>query len=72
MKEDEEGTKPPAQSPGTRKGEDIKEDEGKESGRKDSGTTHADRPAGGRQSRDSTRINPKDPIDPDSPEIPPA
>ncbi len=48
----------PTHEPGTRKGEDIKDDEGKESGRHDEGTTHADRPAGGSTARDSTAINP--------------
>ena len=64
----EEGT----HSPGTRKGEEVKEDEGTESGREDTGTTGADRPAGTRTSRDSTRVNPQDPIDPESPDLPPA
>ena len=69
---DEEGTTTPAHSPGTRKGEEIKEDDGKESGRDDTGSTGAGRPAGKRDARDSTRVNPKDPIDPDSPDMPPA
>jgi hypothetical protein len=62
----------PDHHPGTRKGEEIVEEEGKEPGRKDTGTTGADRPAGESTARDSTRINPQDPIDPESPKMPPA
>lgn len=71
---DQKPPEPPAHHPGTRKGEEIKQEEGTEEGRHESGTTGADRPAGGRTSRDSTRINPEQeqPIDPDSPNIPPA
>lgn len=36
----------PTQEPGTRKGEEIIKEEGKEPGRHDTGTTGADRPAG--------------------------
>jgi hypothetical protein len=50
----------PTHSPGTRKGENIKDDEGKEPGREDAGTTHANRPAGTSDARDSTAINPED------------
>jgi hypothetical protein len=64
----------PAHDTGVRKGEDIIKDEGKEAGRHDKGETGAGRPAGGSTARDSTRINPDDenPIDPDSPKMPPA
>ena len=50
----------PTHSPGTRKGEEIVGEEGKEPGRQDAGTTGADRPAGESDSRDSTAINPDD------------
>jgi hypothetical protein len=50
----------PAHQPGTRQGEEIKEVEGKESGRRDAGTTGADRPSGESDARDSTGINPDD------------
>jgi len=50
----------PTHTPGTRQGEEIKDEEGKEAGREDGGTTHADRPAGGSDARDSTGINPDD------------
>ncbi|HWS99725.1 MAG TPA: hypothetical protein VN256_05570 [Pyrinomonadaceae bacterium] len=50
----------PAHSPGTRKGEDIKDKDGTEAGRWDSGTTGADRPSGESDARDSTAINPDD------------
>ena len=48
----------PTHTPGTRQGEDIKEEDGKESGREDTGTTGAGRPAGTSTARDSTAINP--------------
>ena len=41
-----------------RQGEEIKEDEGKEAGRQEAGSSHADRPAGTKTARDSTGINP--------------
>ena len=50
----------PSHSTGTRKGEEITGEDGKEAGRHDAGTTHADRPAGTSTSRDSTAINPDD------------
>ena len=50
----------PTHTPGTRQGEEIKGEEGKESGRQDAGTTGADRPAGTSDARDSTAINPDD------------
>jgi hypothetical protein len=63
----------PTHTSGTRQGEDIKDDEGKESGRHDAGTTHADRPSGGSTARDSTAINPGSvESDDDSPNMPPA
>lgn len=63
----------PTHTPGTRQGEEIKDEEGKESGREDAGTTGADRPAGTSDARDSTAINPDD-VDSvtDSPKMPPA
>ena len=70
----EGGTSGPAHHTGVRKGEEVVEDDGKEVGRHDQGTTGADRPTGGSTARDSTKINPDDenPIDPDSPNLPPA
>jgi len=50
----------PAHAPGTRKGEEITQEDGKESGREEQGASHAGRPAGGRTARDSTGINPED------------
>jgi hypothetical protein len=50
----------PSHSTGTRKGENIIGDDGKEPGRADTGTTHADRPSGESDARDSTAINPDD------------
>lgn len=57
--QDSEATAP-THTTGTRQGEDIKDSEGKESGREDAGTTHAGRPAGESSARDSTGINPDD------------
>ena len=64
----------PSHDIGTGKGEEKSTFEGKESGRHDTGTSHADRPAGGSTARDSTSINPhdKEPIDPEMPDMPPA
>jgi hypothetical protein len=63
----------PTHTPGTRQGEEIQGAEGKEAGRHEAGTTHADRPAGTSEARDSTAINPDD-VDSktDSPKMPPA
>lgn len=63
----------PSHSTGTRKGEDIKAADGKEPGRHDAGTTHAERPTGTSTARDSTAINPDDmETATDSPKMPPA
>lgn len=63
----------PTHTTGTRKGENIKDDEGKEAGRQDAGTTHADRPSGTSGARDSTAINPDSvKSGSDSPNMPPA
>ncbi len=74
MSDPDKGTSTPAHTPGTRKGEEVVGDEGRESGRQEKGASGADRPAGTRTARDSTSINPEDvdPIDPRSPKIPPA
>lgn len=54
----------------TRSGEDIRGKTGKEAGRHEMGTKGAtDRPMGGSTARDSTGIDPQDPIDPDSPNL---
>lgn len=69
----DEGTSGPTHTTGTRKGEDVKERDGQEPGREDTGTTGADRPAGTSTARDSTGINPDD-VDSTSggPSMPPA
>ena len=59
-------------TPGTRKGEEIVKDEGKEPGRKDTGTTGAGRPPGNRPGATRAPSTPTDPIDPKSPDMPPA
>lgn len=71
--QDTSATKP-THTPGTRKGEDIIGEEGKEPGRVNTGSTGADRPAGESTARDSTAINPDEvaAVDPDSPNLPPA
>jgi hypothetical protein len=71
----EQGSKAtaPSHAPGTRKGEEIINEEGKESGRTNTGTTGAGRPAGSSSARDSTSINPDSvESDADSPNMPPA
>ena len=73
----DEQQKPPPQpepvhQPGTGKGEEKPKDEGKNSGRQESGTTgEANRPAGTSTPKDSTGVNPKGPVDPESPQMPP-
>jgi hypothetical protein len=64
----------PTHTTGTRKGEDIMGADGKEAGRHDTETTHADRPSGESTARDSTAINPEsmESTDPDAPNLPPA
>ena len=64
----------PTHHPGARKGEEIIDDEGKEAGRYDKEQSGQGRPTGGSTARDSTRINPDDrnPIDPNSPNLPPS
>ena len=64
----------PVHTPNTRRGEEMANDEGREPGRHDAGTTGANRPAGKSDARDSTAVNPEDedPIDPASPKLPPA
>ncbi len=61
----------PSHSTGTRKGEEVAHDEGQEAGRTDSGTSGAGRPTGTRTGRDSSTVAPTEPIDPDSPDMPP-
>ena len=61
----------PAHTPGTGKGEEKKKKEGTETGRHDTGATgKAKRPAGKSKPDASTGINPKDPVDPQSPHLP--
>ena len=70
---DEDTSTAPTHTSGTRQGEEIKDEDGKESGRQDAGATHADRPSGTSDARDSTSINP-DSVESgdDSPNMPPA
>jgi hypothetical protein len=64
----------PRHHPGARKGDEVRQDEGREPGRHDSESTGAKRPSGGKTARDSTAINPEstEAIDPRSPRMPPA
>jgi hypothetical protein len=69
----EPGGPEPDHVPGTGKGEEMAIKEGREPGREDRGTSHADRPAGTRTGRDATTAaGDEDPIDPASPPMPPA
>ncbi len=73
---DDSVTEHEAGSPGnagkstTRRGEDVAKDEGKEAGRHDAGTEGpTQRPVAKSTARDSTGIDPEDPIDPASPNL---
>ncbi len=70
----DEGTSGPTHAPGTRQGEEIKQEDGQEAGRSDTGTTDAGRAAGTKTARDSTAINPDDveATSPGAPKMPPA
>ena len=53
-----------------RRGEDVSKDEGKEPGRFDGPAQgESQRPTGGSTARDSTGVNPQEPIDDDSPNL---
>ena len=65
-------SEPGVHHPGARRGEEIKQEEGKEPGRRDTGTDAGGRPTGESTGRDATRVDPQDPIDPKSPNFPPA
>lgn len=57
----------------TRPGESVAGTEGKEAGRHDDGTQgETERPAGHSSARDSTGVDPQEPIDPESPYLQPA
>lgn len=73
MEDQDSKSEMPTHTTGTRQGEEIKDKDGKEAGRHDGETTHADRPSGGSTARDSTAINP-DSVESDSdmPNMPPA
>jgi len=58
---------PSAHVPGVRKGEEIQEDEGKEPGRYDTGTSGPKRPTGTSTARDMSSVDPREPIDPKAP-----
>ncbi len=60
----------PTHQEGTGKGEEKAKQEGKEPGRQDTGTEGAGRPTGKATPRTSTSVNPKEPIDPESPPLP--
>lgn len=68
-----ESSSPPAHVSGTHKGEERIKEEGKEAGRKETGAHGgANRPSGTSTGRDASAATPKDPIDPNSPNLPPA
>lgn len=64
----------PAHVPGTNKGEERAKKHGREPGRYEVESSSGGRPTGKSTARDYTSINPepKNPIDPSSPTIPPA
>lgn len=59
----------PVHEPGTKTGEEIVREEGKEPGLKDIGTNKAGRPIGVSDARDDDRVGAKEPIDPASPHL---
>jgi len=64
----------PSHTPGTLKGEEQIENQGKEPGRVDTGTDDAGRPTATTTARNSTSVNAdeREPIDPAMPNMPPA
>ncbi len=64
---DDETDDSPSHDTGTRRGEELSGAD--EAGREETGTNSAGRPTGSSTARDSTSINPQDPIDGDSPEL---
>ena len=64
----------PVHSPGVRKGEEIREQDGKEPGRFDTETSETGRPSGKSTARDATAINDEagNPIDEKSPTLLPS
>ena len=68
----EQATKPrPIHQTGTRKGEEIPREEGREAGRHDAEQTGAGRRSGRATPRIASGIVTKGPIDPQSPYLPP-
>ena len=60
----------PTHTPATGKGEEKKKTQGKEAGRRDTGGTgKAKRPTGKSTARQYTGVNPKEPVDPQSPHL---
>jgi len=60
----------PAHVGGVRKGEEIVEEEGKEPGRQDTGADpKTGRPAGTSDARDSSSVDPQDPVTPGAPNM---
>ena len=60
----------PAHVPGVRKGEEMVEEEGKEPGRQDTGVDpKTGRPAGASDARDSSSVDPQDPVTPGAPNL---
>ena len=74
IQDDNKGTDTMAHEPGANKGEEAVSDQGKESGRHETGTDASGRPTGTRTARDSTGINAdaEEPIDEKMPHMPPA
>ena len=61
----------PSQQLGTGKDEEKLTNQGNNAGRQEAGTTgDTNRPSGTSTPKDSTGVNPKDPVDPESPHIP--
>lgn len=74
MADDQVSDKPDAgvKEPGTSSGNELADDKGREPGRQAEGKSGADRPTGGRDSRDSTSINSSNEKSKSGKDMPPA
>ena len=69
VKEEEKGSTVGSHVPGTRRGEEVKREDGQEPGRYEKEEEGTNRPTGGSTARDATGVNPKDPVEPKSPKL---
>ncbi len=72
--QEDKGSDTASHTPGTAKGEEAANSQGKETGREEGDLDDSGRPTSTRTARDSTSVNPdnQEPIDPAMPHMPPA